>query len=274
MKKLNIYDFENEIHFLKNYLDLQENKGRGLLKKWSEKLNIHTTLMSQFMSEKRNLTEEIALEFVDLLNLNKSEKDYFICLVKIRNAGSFKLKKYYLNKKNELKSNSLKLAERLDHKNYLSDSEKNIYYSSWIYQAIRMYCSLHPDGVTLANLIEYFSIDEQKIMKVIDFLEKARLISKDGEKWKSGQVISHLEKESVFLPRYHANWRLFSMNNSIYLSDNELMYTSAVTISEKDFLEFREKIVQLLKDLSQTIKKTEPEKMAVLTIDFLNVKPK
>lgn len=274
MKKNSLFQYDNEILFIKNYLQNQENKGHGLLKKWSEKLGIHTTLMSQIMSEKRNLSEEIAFDLADLLYFTSLEKEYFLCLVKIRNSGNMKLKKFYQEQKNELKNKSLKLSERIEHKNVLSDAEKNIYYSNWLYQAVRMFCSLNDEGVTTEKIIESFGLPSKKILPILEFLKEAQMIVQKNQKWKSGQVISHLAKDSVFLPRYHANWRLFSINNATNLSESELMYTSAMTISEKDFLEFREKIVLLIKELGTTIKETNSEKMAIFTIDFLNVQQK
>lgn len=76
------------------------------------------------MSEKRNLSEEIAFDLADLLYFTSLEKEYFLSLVKIRNSGNMKLKKFYQEQKNELKNKSLNLSERIEHKNVLSEVPK------------------------------------------------------------------------------------------------------------------------------------------------------
>jgi hypothetical protein len=52
------------------------------------------------------------------------------------------------------------------------------------------------------------------------------------------------------------------------LTPDEYMYTGNFTISKKDFLSFREELVQVTKRFLDTVKETEPEDLAQFNIDL------
>lgn len=274
--KDSIFTFKNEISFLKNYLKYQEQRGHGLMRKWATELNIHTTLMSQIMSERRLLTEEQALQMALILKLPVLEREYFLLLVRWRRASSVALKKYYEEKIVEIKKRSEKVSERVQTDLQLSEEERARYYSSWMYSAVRICCSLgdgKAEGQTFEQLLDKTQISSKDLTAIIEFLSEAKLIVHDKGRWKIGAKFTHLPKESVFVSRHHTNWRLMACERSTVLKDSELMYTAPFSISQKDFAVLREKCMVFIQEFLSTVRETDAERLACFNIDLFLVRP-
>lgn len=267
MKKISIFSYSDPISFLKDYLKSLPSKGHGQLRQWAQQLGIHTTLMSQIMSGSRHFSTELALEMCDILKLPQLESDYFLNLVESQKAATIKLKKYYQNKMNAIKNSSENLVNRVKTDKHLTEKEQAQFYSSWKYQAIRLCCSLG-EGVTISEIHNKFFIPEDEILKILEFLREAHLVTSDGNRFKIGSRFTHLDKNSIYLSRHHLNWRLKAINRAPTLSDQELMYTAPFSIGKKDFKEFRERCVLLIQEFMEIAKKSEAEELACFNLDL------
>jgi uncharacterized protein (TIGR02147 family) len=263
------------VEYLKAHLKSQPKHGHGLLKQWAEVLSIHTSHLSQIMNESRNFTEEQALDLVSLLLLPKLEGEYFMALVGYKNASTKRLRDYYLQKIEVLKKQSEKISERVTTDKNLSDEEKAIFYSSWIYSAVRVACSLEQGrthGKTIEELHREFRIQTKDLVKIVDFLREAQMLIAEGNRFVVGSRFTHLEKVSIFLPKHHTNWRLQAIERSSLLSDEELMYTAPFSISKKHFAEFREKCLLYIQEFVKTARESTPEEMACFNMDLFMIK--
>jgi len=272
-KNISIFDYKTDTSYLKAYLKSQPKEGYGLLKKWAEELGIHTTLMSQIMSETRTFTEEQALELVTLLALPKLESEFFLTLVKHKRSSTIKLKSYYQEKLTALKKQSEKISERVQTDRSLSEEEKAIFYSSWMFSAVRIACSLN-EGQTVEQLHKKLDIPLDEITKIVDFLRETQMIVAKGQQFEVGSRFTHLAKGSIYLPRHHTNWRLQAVERAPLLTDTELMYTAPFSISKKHFAAFREKCLLHIQDFQSIARDSTPDEMACFNMDLFWVKPK
>lgn len=108
MANKTIFSFSNYREYLKNYIE-ELPKSHGVLRAWADKLNVHSTLISQVMMGKRDFTEDQALDFCDIIKLGSLEKDYFIGLLRQERAGTPTSKKYHQEKLREIRSKANEL---------------------------------------------------------------------------------------------------------------------------------------------------------------------
>lgn len=269
MEKKSIFKFQSYRDFLKNYLKSLP-KSRGILKLWAQHLNVHSTLISQVMMGKRDFTEEQGLDLADFLGLSAIEKEYFLELLRMEKAGNSRLKSYHQSKLRELSARSLKLSERIDVDRKLTAEESAVFYSSWIYSAIRLSCSLG-SGLTIEEILKRLSLPRARVLSALEFLRESGFVKQNGSRFEIGTQYTHLGKDSPFLSRHHANWRIKSLQRMDHLTEQELMYTAPFSISEKDFIALREQMVGVIQEFLKTVKASEGEMIACFNLDLFRV---
>lgn len=272
MDKKSIFNFDDYRAYLQDFVKSMP-KSRGVLKAWSEHLNVHTTLVSQIMMGRRDFTEEQGLELIEYLGVGKLEKEYFLELLRKARAGTKKLKDHHQARIKELKAQALKLEERISAERKLTEQESAIFYSSWLYSAIRLSCSIG-EGLTLEEIVEKFNLPRETILKALEFLRETGFVKQEGVRYVMGSQYTHLGKSSPYLVRHHSNWRLKALQRADLLTDQELMYTAPFSIAHKDFEVLREHLVQVIQDFLKIVKSSHGEEVACFNMDLFWVAPK
>ncbi len=260
---------------LENYLIFlfKQPSMYGKKAKLSEKLRIHPTHLSQIFSGGRQFTEDQSFLLSQFLELSDLESDYLQLLGKLSRAQVNEFKVEVKKQLQEVKNKSKELSNRIATDDKISDLDHAQFYSSWLYVAFTMYCSLGK-GKTLEEIVEHFRISRKEVLDKITFLMNAQLLKLEKGYYQPGIRRTHLDRVSPYLSKHHTNWRLLSLAHFDRLTSSELMYTAPFTISEKDFHILREKMVSLLQELSNTVSETNPEKMACVNLDFFFVDPR
>ncbi|WP_157684590.1 TIGR02147 family protein [Bdellovibrio bacteriovorus] len=268
---MNIFMYDDIRVYLQEKIAKLPNRGRGEVGKIAKHIGVHSTYMSLVMNGSRHLSQEQAFDLADYLQLTEMETDYFCLLVQWDRAGTQNLKKHLKQKLSKLREDSLNLSKRLKHDKKLSDQEKAVFYSSWIYSAVRLFASTNDKGVSLEALQENFDIPRKKLIEVLEFLVSSGLLILEKNLYRLGTQQTFLEKGSPFLSKHHANWRIKALQQSENISEDELMFTSPFSISEKDFLLLREELAEWLKKFSGIVRDSPAEEVACLNIDFFRV---
>lgn len=269
---MGIFNFSDYRRYLHDHFRYLPKKGRGVISKIAEHLNVSTTLVSQVLSGDKNFSLEQAQGVADYLALSEIEADYFILLVHLERAGTSALKKYYEKKIGNLKEKSLKISNRIEVSKALSNEERSVFYSSHIYAAIWLYTSLGKNGKTIDEVVKYFDLPRTRVLDVIRFLHETNLCTEQNGYYKMGTQSTHVEKGSPHLLHHYRNWRLLSIQQSESITDEELMYSAAVSLSKKDFEVLREEMVAFIKKFLKTTHESPAEEIAYLNLDFLRVK--
>lgn len=265
---MSIFNFDNYREFLQNHLASLPKKGRGEIAKMAKALGVHSTLMSLILSGQRELSNEQAYMLAQYLNLTDTETDFFCALVQLDRTSQHQYKKHLKKNLDKMRSEALKLSNRVIHDRKLSAEEQSIYYSSWIYSAIRLLSSTKEKGITINDIIERFKLDRKKVVAVLQALQNAQLVTEEKDHYLLGSQIVYLEKDSPHVVKHHSNWRLKALSKADRLDEQELMFTFPHSISKKDFLKVREQIADLLKSVSATVKESPAEDIACLNIDY------
>ena len=234
----------------------------------AEHLGVSSTYMSQVLAGMRPLTLEQAQSLGSYLGLSGLDADYFFYLVQHERAGTLELKKFCEKKLEELRQQSLRLVNRVEAKKNLSEQERSIFYSSPVYSMIHLYCATQKNGRTLDEISRRFEIPQSKVGEMMRFLVDAGLCQENDERFQTGNQGTHLEQGSPYLLKHHTNWRLRAIQAAENLSEEELLYTVNVALSEKDFAHLREEMVDFIKKFLEKVHPSPSEKLATLNLDW------
>ncbi|MGE3260339.1 MAG: TIGR02147 family protein [Bacteriovoracia bacterium] len=265
---MSIFSHQNYRDFLKSYVNNLPKNGRGEIGKMAKATSIHPTLLSLIFSGKRDLSPEQTHDLAAYLKLTELEADYFSLLVQHARAGNHRLKSHLKKKILTLQAESSKLSQRFEHEKTLSEVERSIFYSSWLYSAVRLFASTSENGKTVDEITSRFLQPRQRVVGILNFLVSTGLVVAERDRYKIGPLRTFLEQGSPHLVRHHTNWRNKAVQKADQVSEEELMFTSPISLSREDFAKIREQMAELLKSVSVTVKESPAEEIACLNIDL------
>lgn len=263
-------DFFNADSYIKILKFFLQSRGRGGIGKLALGISIHPTQLSQVLSGHKELTLEQAYAVCEYFEFTEIEARYFILLVERDRSGTHGLKKHFNIEIERIRKDSLQISLRLKEHRNLTDEEKSIFYSSWIYSAIRIFCSVKPEA-TLEEIAAYFEIDRIKCSEIMTFLVSTNLCSVRNSGYVVGTQHTHVPAKSPHAIKHHINWRIRSLQKQDNVMDTELAFTAPMSLSEKDFNVIREKLVATVKDCIEVAKDSKSERLAFLTIDWMEI---
>ena len=104
----------------------------------------------------------------------------------------------------------------------------------------------------------------KRVSEVLEFLERSSLITFKNGKYAPGAYRTHLGKDSPMITKHHVNWRVQSIQSIERQNEQDLHYSSVVSLSAKDMQVIKERIVQVLQDIAKVIEPSPEEKVCSL----------
>lgn len=268
---MNLFEMEDYKKALGLIMEERRKTQKGLSRKLAEHLSVHPTMISQVMTGTKDFTEEQMILVCEFLGLPKLDSQYLLVLLQQERAGSKKLKDYFQELKEQLRKQALQVSERVHQNKQLTDVEKSIFYSSWLYAATQLITTLERD-VSFEDICQKLNLPPARAREILDFLVQTQMVLEKDGYFKSGRVATHLEKNSPFLIKHHTNWRLKAIQAAENLSDQELMYSANVSLSKKDFELLREEFAKLIQRFVDVVKPSPAEDIAQFNLDFFWIK--
>ncbi len=238
----------------------------------SKAIGVHQTLLSLVLSGERNLTLEQAHDLTLYLSLTDLESEYFSLLVQFARAGNTRYKQSIRKKLEKTRSDAVKISKRVDQGKVLSDQQRAINYSSWVYSAVRLFASTDEMGKTFEEIQGRFRLTRQRTSEILTFLDSCGLVTQQGDQYRMGMQRTFLEHGSPHLLKHHSNWRIKVLEQAHEISDNELMFTSPVSLSKKDFDILRERTAAFITAFLKSVDDSPAEELACLNIDFVRIR--
>lgn len=266
-----IYEFVNYKKYVEKWLENQPKRGHGYFAKMAESLGISAVLVSQIFNGTKNLSPEHALLLADFLSLNLDEQNYFLLLVNYERAGSHRLQQHLLTEIKKIQKQKMEsLKEVVATDIQLSEADKAIFYSSWLYSAIRLQTSI--DGFqTVDSLVKRFQIPKEEILAKLQFLVEKNLCVQRPDGYRMGPQRTHLESTSPYVRARQVSWRVKGFEKMELPKSSQLFYTAPMSISENDLKEVRKKLTEFISELNSKMVQEHPEKLACLNIDLFEI---
>jgi uncharacterized protein (TIGR02147 family) len=264
---MNIFENRNYRQILRLWIEEQPKHGRGILRSWSLELRVHSTLLSQILSGKKELSLEHAEKITQLMHFTETEQEYFLLLLLEARAGTANLKKHFQKKINELVEKSRKISERLKDTKEIPESQKAQFYSSWLYSGIRNLTALEQMNSS-QEIAQRLGHPRELIQEVVDFLLSSGLcILKEG-KLSYGPARTHLSPSSPYLTNYHQNWRSQAAQKALLKRDSDLFFTFPMSLSHEDALKLRALLPDIIEKINKIVGPSPSETVRCLNIDF------
>lgn len=267
----NLFQFNDYRGFLKARLDEMPKRGHGQLRKWAARLRMHTTQLSQIMGGNRDLSEEQAVDLSDLLGMSELECEFFLELVRLARANSPRLRSRIQAHLKRLRDRSKEVSEHIPAQGIaLSPAEQAVFYSDWIYSAVRLLCSI--DGVNSVDAIAtYLGESNQRVRHALDFLTSVGLCEFSEGRYAMGPSRTHLNAESPLVRQLHANWRLRALAAVEKQDRQNLHYTSPMTVSREDAERIRMSLLNQIATIQKWVEPSKSESLICLNIDLFGV---
>ena len=265
---MSIFNFTDYRKYLADYIKKQPRAGRGEISSMAAHLNVQPTLMSLVLSEQRELSTEQGFLLSNYLKLTKFETEYFSWMIQHGRASNPEFQEFTKSKLEELRTEAKKVVKRYPHEKSLSEEERTQFYSSWLFSAIRLFTSTKESGLPVEEIVARFQIPRQRVMEILEFLLRVGLVTEEDDKYRMGPQRTFVEHGSPHVLKHHTNWRLKALQQAENITAKELMFTTPISISKKDFENLREELVVWLKHFSETVKDSPAEEVACLNIDF------
>ncbi len=239
------------------------------MSKWAASCQIHGALMSLILKGERELSIEQAFSLGKYLQLTALELEYFIQLVQLERAATSDFKKHIQDKLQHLKSEATKVKKRFQHESELSEEARLIFYSSFLYSAIRLFCDTEKDGVTVEQIISKFKLPRADIVPKLDFLDQVGLVKENKGKYKMGPARTLVGRDSLHVLKHHQNWRLQALLRAESLTNDELMFTCPMVLSKNDFVNFKQELTDLIQRFSNMLKDSKSEETGCFNMDWI-----
>jgi uncharacterized protein (TIGR02147 family) len=265
---MTLFQYSDYRRYLRDWVRQLPKEGRGEFTKIAKRLGVNTTLISQVLSGTRNFNEEQAFELSTHIGHSAIETEYFALLVRMERAGSANLKTHLEKKRAEMAQEARKLTHRVAHERELTEQERALFYSSWVYSGIHLFTSTKNAGVTAEEIAARFQLPRARVAEIMQFLHMSGLVTQKQNRFQMGTQSTMVGQGSPYLIKHHTNWRVKAIQRAENLQDEEMMYSGQFSLSRRDFEGLRETFAQLLKSTNEVVMKSPAEEVACLNLDW------
>ncbi len=203
---VSIFDFFDYREYLTSWVKSHGLKAHGLKTKMAVQVGISSTLMSLIFKGEKSLMPEQAIILCEYLGLNELETDFFMLLVDKDRAGTQILRNRIQKSLNKILTQAKQVSSRVKKDAELSEEKKAIFYSSWIFSAIRNLTAI--DGFQNPQTIaEKLQLPIKRVTDCLDFLVENALCIKNKDGFSYGPAVTFIPRDSYFVNQHHRNWR-------------------------------------------------------------------
>jgi len=249
-----------------------EGSRSGSRKELAAAIEVHTTHVSQVLKGKAEFSQEQAEAINSFFGHTEDEGEYFLLLLLKDRAGSAKLKARYNSKIQKMRDARLNISKRLNVDNAISEKDRERFYSSAVYGATHVLCSL-PQYKNTESLSEALHLPKQRVAEVVEFLLKIGVLKQEKDQLFPGPRHVHLANDSEMILKHHINWRMHCVSNLQFLDKEDLHYSACLSISNADAFRVKEGILETLKKTISIVGESEVESGYVLNFDFYKLVP-
>lgn len=252
---------------MRDWIESLGSRSYGTKGKIAEFLGVSSSLVSQILKGEKTLTPDQTSDLSDFLGLNEIESDYLHLLVEMDRAGSHRYREKIQRKITHLKEQSRRVGKRVPRNKELSDEQRAIYYSSWIYTGIRNLTAI-PNLDNINAISEYLHIEPGVVNRVIRFLVENGLCREEKGKISHGPASTHVDRDSPFVNKHHQNWRLRAIQHMERGRKEDIFFTSPMSLSREASEEIRRQIPNFIQSIMKISAPSPSEVAACLNMDW------
>jgi uncharacterized protein (TIGR02147 family) len=253
--------------YLQSWIGSLGSRSYGAKGRIAAALGVSSSLVSQILKGEKTLTPDQTSDLADFVGLNEIESDYLHLLVELDRAGNPRYREKLTKKLNYLQKQSQHIGKRVPRHKELTDEQKAIYYSSWLYTGIRNLTAV-PGFNHVDAIAERLRLEPSVVLRILRFLIDNGLCKKVGNEINYGPASIHVDKESPFVNKHHQNWRFQGILHMEKRRDDDVSFTSPMSLSQQAADSIRKEIPNFIQSVMKTAGPTPSEIAACLNIDW------
>lgn len=267
---MSVFTYTDYNKYLNDCISYMPKKGRGFKSELASYIGCQSTYVSQVLNERADFSLEQAVLVSKFLGHTEDESHFFLLLIQHKRAGSELLRQHFEKLINEQKKHRLILSKRLNVKTVLNEDDQVKYYSSWHYSAIHVILSIK-DCQSKENIAKKLGLSLQKVSAILEFLCSVGLAKLVGREYQIGETHIHLEKKSPMISKHHTNWRMKSILSLDNETEDNLYYSSVITLSQEDAYKIKDLLIKNIDSTKKIIKDSPEEVLYCFSLDFFKV---
>lgn len=242
-------------------------RGYGVKSRIASSLNISSSLVSQILKGEKTFTADQTSDLCDFLGLNEMESEYLHQLVEYDRTGSPRYREKLKRKIRQLQTQARKVGKRVPRQKELTDAQKAIFYSSWMYSGISNLTAI--DGFDdAASIAEHLSLEPVIVNRVLRYLLENGLCREEKGKITYGTTSTHVDNDSPFVAKHHQNWRFQAIHQMERRRDEDLFFTGPMSLSIEAAAEVRRRLPEFIQSVMKIVGPSKSETCACLNIDW------
>ena len=262
-----IFEISSYRGYLDEWIKSQPDAGYGMKGKIAAAIGVSSSLVSQILKGEKTLTSDQASDLADFLGLVGLESDYLHLLVELERAGNPRYREKLSRKMNAIRAQSRLIGNRVPRTKELSEEQKAIFYSSWLYTGIRNLTAV--PGFEQANTIaEHLHLEPVIVHRVLKFLIENGLCKEVDGKLTYGPASTHVDQDSPFVNKHHQNWRFQAIHKMENRKPNDLYFTSPMSLSKVASEEVRILLPTVIQNVIKITGPSPSETTSCLNIDW------
>lgn len=267
---MSVFKSSNYKHYLDEIIKSKPGKGHGFRTQIAAAIGSHSAYVYQVLKKDAHFSPEQTEELNHFLGHSQEEGLYFHLLVQKARAGTQRLKQRVQSQINILLEKRMVLKERVEIKKALSALDQTKYYSAWYYPAIHILITL-PEFRTKEAISKRLNLSMEWVNEVLEFLVSTGLVSQDGQIFKPGVTELFLGSDSIMISKHHTNWRMKALESLGRPGNQDLHYSTVVSLSFDDVRVIKEIFIKAISDANRIIKDSKEEDLQSLCIDIFRI---
>lgn len=264
--RMSFFDYTDYKALVNDWVTSQPRQGYGLYSKIAEALGTNSVIISQVFRSTRDLNLEQAAKLSAFMGLSQLESDYLLLLVQLARAGTHELRKIFERQLQEVRTRGQTIRQRIQHQE-LSDEDKAVFYSSWLYLATWLGASV-PGLASVHAIAQRFQVPEERISGILRFLTEHDLLVKKGGRFELGEKVIHVAADSPHVIRHHLNWRMKALQSMDRARPEDLHYSAPMALSKDLVPKIREELAQLIQKQTKRVADSPSETLMCLNLDW------
>ncbi|HEX4924970.1 MAG TPA: TIGR02147 family protein [Bdellovibrionales bacterium] len=267
---MNLFEFRSYRAYLKAFIEVQPNGGRGWGARLAQAAGCHTSFVSQVLAGKTDFSLEQAYKIAGLLGLSPDETEFFLTLVSAERTGTIELRKYFEEKLERFAEKRRQIVNRIGKTSQLSLENQLKYYSSWHHAAVHVLLAIS-DMRSLDKLAAVTKLAPARLSEVLEDLSQMGLIRRAGSFWERTEKQLHLPAKSPMIKKHHQNWRLKALDAIDEPKTHDLHYSSLVGIAREDAEKIREALLAAVSSVRSIVRDSPEEGVYCYSLDFFEI---
>ncbi len=268
--KTSIYDFKSYKEYLKAWIGQQPHNGHGSKSVIAKYTQCNPAYVTQVLNGNAHFSLEQIEKLKPILALDEDEFDFFVLLVERERAGTTTLNKYFTLKIEKVLQARKQIKNRVKNEDLLSEEVQVKYYSSWLNMAVHMALTI-PSFQSISSVAYQLGTSERSVKDTVDFLLKYGIIAEIKTGYRIGTKRFHLSHDSPLISKHHSNWRLQVLKSLDQKKEDNLHYSSVISISQNDYAKIRNDLLGAIENAKAIVKDSPEETLVSFCVDFFKV---